>query len=269
MNRLVAIITGAAGGIGAAIAERFAKQGYALALVDNDGKKLTGVAKGIAAIHSDYLLLQGDLSDDNFLQSISKEIINKWGRIDVLINNAAWRTRETLRTISLENWEQTIKVCLTAPAFLTRYVAAEMERRKIQGVIINISSIQSELAGGASPAYTVCKGGIESLTYESAVLYGPKGIRVVAIAPGFIDTAISNDLKAEGAENISDAFNKEVIDNTPVGRAGSADEIAAAAYWLSSVEASFITGTVITVDGGHSHNFIPYRLKKMQLNKEF
>lgn len=265
----VAIITGAAGGIGAAIAEKFAKNNYAVALVDIDREKLEAIGKQFDSINHDYLLLHGDLSSHEFLSSIDQAVIQKWGRIDVLVNNAAWRTRETLRTITVTVWEKTIRVCLTAPAFLTRYVAAHMERLAIKGVIINISSIQSQLAGGASPAYTVCKGGIESLTYESSVLYGPKGLRVLAISPGNIATTISTDIKNDKEQNISERFNNEIISQTPLQRAGDADEVASLAYWLTTDEASFINGTNITVDGGYSHNFIPYHLKKSQLNKEF
>lgn len=269
MNRQVAIITGAAGGIGAAMATKFAANGYAVALVDNNTEKLELIGKQLSSLNAEYLLLSGDLALNEFLSYIPQRVTQEWGRIDVLINNAAWRTRETLRTITIEDWEKTIKICLTAPAFLSKYVAVQMEQLAIKGVIINISSIQSELAGGASPAYTVCKGGLESLTYEMAVLYGPKGTRVVTIAPGNIDTNISEDIKNEDEQNISGIFNREVIGMTPLNRAGTVEEVASLAYWLSTSDASFITGTTITIDGGYSHNFIPYHLKKLQLKKEF
>jgi NAD(P)-dependent dehydrogenase (short-subunit alcohol dehydrogenase family) len=195
--------------------------------------------------------------------------VKKWKRIDVLINNAAWRTIETMRSISVETWEKTLKINLTAPAFLAKHTAAVMEEKNIAGVIINISSVMSQRAGGNSPAYIVCKAGLEGLTYELAVLYGPKGIRVIAINPGNIETNLSSDYKDEKGNNISEKLVNYVNDSTPLKRSGNAEEIANVSYWLSTKEASFITGTSILVDGGFFHNFNGYQMKKLQFPKEF
>lgn len=268
-KKRVIILTGAAGGIGSAMALRFAREGYALALVDIDQRGIAELTKALDQLQAEFLFLEGDLSNPDFLRAIIDQTVQQWGRIDVLINNAAWRTRETLRTISLTDWEKTIQVCLTAPAFLTRYAAEVMEENASAGVIINISSIQSALAGGGSPAYTACKGAIESLTYESAVLYGPKGIRVVAINPGNITTTLSEDFTDAETNNISQVFNDDVNGNTPLQRAGNPEEIAGVAYWLSTKDASFITGTTILADGGFSHNFNAYSLKQLQFPTQF
>ncbi|CAL1519370.1 SDR family oxidoreductase [Chitinophaga sp. MM2321] len=267
--RPVVIITGAAGGIGAAMALKYASKGYALTLVDIDAAGLKQVEAELQALQSDYLLLTGDLQEQDFLHTIVNSTVEKWKRIDVLVNNAAWRTRETMRTISPETWEKTWRVCITAPAFLTKYTAEVMEQYHIPGVIINVSSIQSSRAGAGSPAYTSCKGALESLTYELAALYGPKGIRVVAINPGNINTSLSADFTDTTTNDISNIFNDDMKDNTPLQRAGDVTEIADVAYWLSSGEASFITGTTILADGGFLHNFLSYPLKKLQFPKEF
>lgn len=169
-----------------------------------------------------------------------------------------------MRTITLENWEKALRVNLTAPAFLAKHVANTMEENKVPGVIINMSSVMSQRAGGNSPAYIACKGGIESLTYELAVLYGPKGIRVIAVNPGNIETNLSNDYKDGAGNNISEVLKDHMNDNTPLQRAGNPGEIANACYWLSSDEASFITGTSILVDGGFLHNFNSYKMKNLQ-----
>ena len=269
IKKSVIILTGAAGGIGTAMALRFAKEGYALALVDIDKKAILNLTKALGQLQAEFLVLEGDLGNPDFLRAIIDQTFQQWGRIDVLINNAAWRTRETLRTISLTDWEKTIQICLTAPAFLTRFAAQVMEENIIEGVVINISSIQSAFAGGGSPAYTACKGAIESLTYESAVLYGPKGIRVVAINPGNICTGLSDDFSDAKANNISNVFNEDINGKTPLKRAGKAEEIANVAYWLSTKDASFITGTTILVDGGFSHNFNAYSLKQLQFPTQF
>ncbi|CAL1517236.1 SDR family oxidoreductase [Chitinophaga sp. MM2321] len=268
-SKKVVIITGAAQGIGKALALKYAASGYALVLADIDGEGLHLLKTALDALHSEYVCMPGDVADNSFIDHMITETVAKWNRIDVLINNAAWRTLETMRTISLEDWDKTIRICLTAPAFLSRNVAAVMEERGLPGVIINISSVMSQRAGGNSPAYIACKGGIESLTYELAVLYGPQGIRVVAVNPGNIQTGLSNDYRNVSGENISEKLVDCVNDLTPLQRAGSPEEVANVCYWLSSPEASFITGTSILVDGGLLHNFNPYQIKKLQFPKEF
>jgi NAD(P)-dependent dehydrogenase (short-subunit alcohol dehydrogenase family) len=162
-----------------------------------------------------------------------------------------------------------LRTSLTAAIFLTKYVAAVMEKRRGGGVIVNMSSVLAGRPGGISPAYNICKGGIETLTYESAVLYGPAGIRVVAISPGNVHTKLSGDYKDAGANDISGMLRRDMDDHTPLGRSGEPDEIARVVCWLASEEASFITGVCIPVDGGFLHNFNSYRMKKKQFHAEF
>lgn len=268
-ERPVVIITGAANGIGRETALKFASHGYAVSLVDTDLPGLDRVAQELAAMAVEYLVIGGDLGESDFTRVIVDKVYEKWGRIDVLINNAAWRTIETMRSISLANWEKTLRINLTAPAFLAKHAAAVMEKLNIPGVIINISSVMSQRAGGTSPAYVVCKGGMESLTYELAVLFGPKGIRVVAINPGNIDTNLSADYKDEKGNNLSQSLVKHVHESTPLKRSGRPEEIATVSYWLTTPGASFITGTCILVDGGFLHNFNSYQMKKLQFPHEF
>ncbi len=187
----VVIITGAAGGIGRAITYRFVKAGYIPVLTDKDNDGLATLAEELAGKKNAHLAIPGNLEEAAFLQHLVNTVQTTFHRIDVLVNNAAWRNRETLRTLSLADWEKTIRVCLTAPAFLMKYVAGVMENKGIPGAMVNISSIQSFFAGGTSPAYTACKSALESLTYEAAVLYGPSGIRVNAVIPGAVHTALS------------------------------------------------------------------------------
>ncbi len=269
-NNKVAIITGASKGIGRSTALKFAANNYNVALVGRTQEELDHLKLEIEQEYGTAaFVFAGDLANEAFLKQIVVDTVRKWGRIDTLINNAAWRTIETMRTISLENWEKTIRVCLTSPAFLAKYVAAVMEELNIEGVIVNISSVMSQRAGGNSPAYIACKGGLESLTYELAVLYGPRNIRVVSVNPGNIKTDLSNDYKDEKGNNVSKQLGDHMNDNTPLKRAGTSEEIANVSYWLSSAEASFITGTTILVDGGFFHNFNSYPMKKLQYPKEF
>lgn len=269
-NKKVVVITGAAGGIGLATAKKFAENNFCIALSDIDRDGLSLASENLEKEYqADCLVCHGNLEDINYIENIVKQTLAEWGRIDVLINNAAWRTIETMRTISLENWKKTLQINLTAPAFLAKYVAAAMEEKRIAGVIINISSVMSQNAAGYSPAYIACKGGIESVTYELAALYGPAGIRVVAVCPGNIETNLSSDYKDGSGNNISEQLKDHMDDNTPLQRAGNPQEIANVCYWLSSDEASFITGTSILVDGGFLHNFNTYKMKKLQFPNEF
>lgn len=265
----VVLITGAAGGIGRAIAKTFAGKGFAVAITDADAAGLQETAMLVGTLTKEYMSLTGDLQQIGFLEQLVDTCLTRWNRIDVLVNNAVWRSLETLTTISIEDWEKTMRINLTAPAFLSRITAGRLIERHSACVIINISSIMAELAGGYAPAYTVCKGAIESLTYELAVLYGPKGFRAVAVKPGNVSTLLSNDYKNDAQQNISEEMVAEIDRRTPLNRAADPAEIAAAVFWLSSAEASFITGTCITVDGGLSHNFNSYSIKKQLKPKEF
>ena len=269
-NNKVAIITGASKGIGRSTALKFASNNYNVTIVARDHEELEQLRVEIEQDNrGEALVCAGDLANEEFLEQIVENTMEKWGRIDVLINNAAWRSIETMRSISVENWEKTIKICLTAPAFLAKYVAAVMEDKNLAGVIINISSVMSQRAGGISPAYIACKGGLEGLTFELAVLYGPKNIRVISVNPGNIKTDMSNDYKDKEGNNVSELLEEHMNENTPLKRAGTSEEIANVSYWLSTEEASFITGTTILVDGGFFHNFNSYNMKKLTYPKEF
>lgn len=269
-DKKVVLITGAGGGIGGAIAVKFAGEGFHLVLADIHEDRLRHTSSFIEEnFHAQCFACPGDLSDMEYIDRLTEAAAGRWGRIDVLINNAAWRTIETMRTMDIQTWDKTLRVCLTAPAFLCKGVAAQMEKLSIPGVIINISSVMSQRAGGNSPAYIACKGALESLTYELAVLYGPKGIRVVTVNPGNIETDMSNDYTDEQGNNISDKLKQQVNEQTPLQRGGRPEEIANICYWLASDQASFISGTSILADGGLQHNFNAYPIKKLKFPDEF
>ncbi|SHM53605.1 NAD(P)-dependent dehydrogenase, short-chain alcohol dehydrogenase family [Cyclobacterium lianum] len=264
----VIVITGASRGIGKAMVEKYAENGDLIALVADQKVELE---ETVAAVKKgdNCLLLHGDLANSEFLKQVVQNTLEKWGRIDVLINNAAWRTVETLRTITLENWEKTIKICLTAPVFLSRLVAESMEKVGSPGVIIQVSSIMATRAGGTSPAYVASKGALLSITYEMAALYGPSGIRVIAVCPGNVHTSLSQDFTDCEGKNISGNLVRDMENQTPLQRSASPEEIANGVYWLSSKEASFVTGTALVMDGGFTHNFSSYKNKHLQFPKEF
>jgi NAD(P)-dependent dehydrogenase (short-subunit alcohol dehydrogenase family) len=269
-HKKVALITGAAKGIGKATALKFAANNYNLVLIDKDKEALNDTGNFIKKTYKNSPILRGgDIGNLDFLKKCVEKTIEKWSRIDVVVNNAAWRTIETLRTMDIKTWEQTLKVCLTAPAFLSKWSAEVMEKQQIQGVIINISSMMVMRPAGYSPAYIAAKGALESLTKELAVTYGHSGIRVLSIQPGHIETDLSKDYTDEKGESLSDILIANLVNATPLNKGGTPEDIAEAIFWLSSENAAFITGTSLLIDGGFTHNMNDYGLKKRQFPNEF
>ena len=263
-SKPVVLITGAARGIGAATALEMARRGYNLALADIDEDDLhetrVKIAKEVASVK--VLLLPGDLCDLDFTRSLAKRTFAHFGRIDVLVNNAAWRELVTMRHISVETWEKTIRIMLTAPAFLSRECALYMEAAK-RGLIINISSIQAQQTSSFATPYAVAKAGLETLTFDLAGLYGTMGIRVVALALGAVDTDLSQDY-ADGDD--MRAASEDVI---ALGRWTDAAEAARTIAWLANEDASYVTGTVITADGGWVHQHMGRKAKRGMFPGEF
>jgi NAD(P)-dependent dehydrogenase (short-subunit alcohol dehydrogenase family) len=268
MERPVAILTGAGGGIGSVTALELAKNGYDLLLSDQNAKTLHAASQQAQKAGAKVVERAGDLSDLDFVHSLAQSAIAELGRIDALVNNAAYSNRATMRTIPLEEWDKTLRVNLTVPAFLSRWAAEDMQKRK-KGAIVNISSIQSTMVAGYSPAYIASKGAINSLTYELAVLYGPAGIRVAAVEPGGINTAMSKGFVDPSGNDITSKIRAWTRDVNPLGRSGRPEEIASAVVWLLSDAASYVSGTTLRVDGGVSHQWIPYSIKKQMMPQDF
>ncbi|WP_293299616.1 SDR family oxidoreductase [Pedobacter sp. UBA4863] len=266
----VVIVTGASRGIGREIALKYAKEGFNVALILRNAKDIGDIGKLIQEKYNrDFIACIGDLSDSGFAKNIVDETLKKWGRIDVLVNNAAWRTIETMRTMSMETWNKTLMICLTAPAFLSKMVADTMEQLNIQGVVVNISSIMADRPAGNSPAYIAAKGAMDSLTRELAITYGRSGIRFLSVKPGNINTDMSADYVNDEGDNLSNKMSDYIVGATPLSRAGTSAEIASVVYWLSSAESAFVTGTSLVVDGGFSPNLNDYSIKKLQFPNQF
>ncbi len=271
MNRdQVVLITGATGGIGRATARAFSSAGCGLVLTDIDPSQLAALEEELKADHCQQMIsLPGNLAETGFWDELIDNAFAKWGTVDVLVNNAAWRTIETMRTIPVETWENTLRICLTAPAFLSQAVAMRMEALRRPAVIVNVSSMMADRPAGTSPAYIAAKGGLDSLTAELAVTYGRSGIRVVGVSPGYVETSLSRDYRDAGGDDVSARLIDAVNDNVPLGRGASPEEIAAAICWLASEGASYITGTTLVIDGGFKPNFSGYSVKRNQFPDQF
>lgn len=262
----VAIVTGASRGIGAATALALAKSGHRLVLTAIEDNLLQAVRQQVLAAGSEAVAIAGDLCDLNFARSIVETAVNTFGRVDVLVNNAAAREIESMRNISPEAWERTLRICLTVPAFLSRWAAGEMERHS-HGVIVNVSSIMSQQASGIAPAYIASKGGLDALTYELASLYGPSGIRVVGVRPGAIDTAMSQT--NESAPSSDDEIRAYSEDMIMLQRWGTAEEVAEVIAFLASDAARYVTGTNVAIDGGWLRQHLPLSVKRRRFTGDF
>ena len=254
----VALVTGASAGIGAAVAEEFVARGHAVGIVGRSVERLGEVRRRLESAGGHVLELPGDLTDLDFAESTVRRVVAAFGRLDVLVNNAATRELSTMREITPAEWDHAIRVCLTAPAFLARWAAEEMERQA-GGVIVNVGSMMSRQAHGVSPAYVSCKGAMESLTYDLAALYGSAGVRVVTVAPGAIDTAMSQQfvVGTEPERCEEDPIREFSESMAMLGRWGRPEEVAKAVAWVASDEASYLTGTTLVLDGGWSRMHMP------------
>jgi len=233
------VVTGAGNGIGKAIAIRFAKEGANVVVNDIDGPIADDVAKEILDTGGSAVAIKADVSDNNQVSEMFQKTVERYGLVDVLVNNAGL-VSPMLHFFEADEswWRRIIDVNLTGH-FLCSQHAARMMAKKGSGVIINMSSGGATRAHRAFSAYDASKGGIEALTRAMALDLGPYGIRVCALMPGSIDT--------EGMDEEARRLRGE---NIPLGHPGNPDDMAGPAVFLASDDASYITGDVIKVDGG-------------------
>jgi NAD(P)-dependent dehydrogenase (short-subunit alcohol dehydrogenase family) len=238
----VAIVTGAAHGIGRAIAEQFAAEGAWVLAVDVDNEAGEAVAVAIRHAGGQAQFVRADVSVTEDVDRAVKFATEQFGQIDVLVNNAAhlgdW---VDVQQASVEQWQRSFSVTLLGAANFTRAVLPWMLPHR-HGSIINIASMQGLVAGRNSAVYTSMKHALVGLTRSTALDFGPQGIRANAICPGPIRTRISPPVGSE--------LHERQITKTMLARTGEASEVAWAAVFLASDEASYITGATLPVDGG-------------------
>ena len=242
MNKNV-LITGGTRGIGEAISREFAKKGYNLIInYVNSKEKAVKLKNELEEKYNiNVLTVQADLADEKEIKNMVDIALNKFGKIDVLVNNAGIIIDKEFEEKTIEDWKQTLNINLIAPFILTKLIGKEMVKNK-SGAIINISSINGiNTYHPSSVDYDASKSGLISLTFDSAVEFSPY-VRVNCIAPGWVDTEMNKDL--------SEDYVKEEIERILVRRFGRPEEIAKVVTFLASDDASFINSTVIKVDGG-------------------
>jgi NAD(P)-dependent dehydrogenase (short-subunit alcohol dehydrogenase family) len=240
----VALVTGAASGIGAATALRLAAEGAAVMLTDiqDDGGEL--VAKRVVDSGGRASYVHHDVSSQEDWEAAVGRTVETYGRLDILVNNAGTGDLAAIEDTTLEDWNRTVGIDQTG-VFLGMKSAAEALKASGHGSVINIGSIFGTSGGfGTSPAYHAAKGAVRTLTRNVALHWAPEGVRVNSIQPGFIDTPILD--QAKGTE-----FEQAMIALTPLGRLGRPEEVAAGVAYLASDDAAFVTGLELDIDGGY------------------
>ena len=241
----VCIITGAGKGFGKAIAKKFADNGAKLALITRTQSDIDDLYREFYGYENKLLAICGDVSDQDTVNSFVAEVKNKFGRIDVLVNNAGMRFRKKFEEITLEEFSLVLNVNVVSMFMLCKAVMPTMVEQRT-GKIINISSVVGTLGLPELSAYATSKAAIIGLTKSLSVEYGESNIQVNAIAPGFCKTSYFDNFKKK-----SELY-EFTIERTPMRRWGESEEVANSCLFLASSLSSYVTGDVINVDGGWS-----------------
>lgn len=236
----VALVTGAASGLGAAIAVALAEAGAQVA-VHGNRRAATDTAEAIGGSSAAF---QADLGDTTGAEKLFGEVKQRFGRVDILVNNAGTIHRDAAEEFKLEDWQRVVQVNLTSVFQLSQLVGRDLLTRKSAGKIINIASLLSFQGGIRVPAYAASKGGVAQLTKALANEWAAHNIQVNAIAPGYFATTNTEALQADPVRN------RQILDRIPAGRWGTPRDLSGAAVFLASPASDYVTGTVLTVDGG-------------------
>ena len=241
LERRVALVTGAARGIGAATAVALAEAGARVAVVDRDGDGIERTADAIGRAGSDALAIPADVTDVPAMERAVDTVVAEWGRLDVLVNNAGIVRDATLGKVSDEDWTATLDVNLRGAMIGTRAALRPM-RAAGAGRILSATSVVARMGNYGQTAYAASKAGIIGLTRAWARELGPLGITANAVAPGFIDTDM--------AKGVPEKVLSALLERTAARRLGRPEEVAAVYVFLASDLASFMNGAVVGVDGG-------------------
>lgn len=239
----VALVTGASGGLGQAIAVALAEAGADLAVHSHHESGSAETCSLIDKTGKSPLAVFGEMSDKGVPRKLVDEVVNRFGRVDILINNAGMIRRTPAIDFSEEDWSTVLEVNLSSVFRLSQAAGRKMIEQG-SGKIVNIASLLSFQGGITVPAYTASKSGVAGLTKAFANEWAKFNINVNAIAPGYMETNNTTALRADETRN------RQILERIPAGRWGAADDLAGAAVFLSSSAADYLQGHILVVDGG-------------------
>jgi NAD(P)-dependent dehydrogenase (short-subunit alcohol dehydrogenase family) len=247
-----ALVTGAAQGLGRAIAMQFADEGATVALFDKSKRVMETCAELPGDGHKPFVL---DVTQYGAVKIALGALQDEWGRFDILVNNAGIFYGGTVLTSTLDEWQKVITVNLEAMFMFSKFVAERMVERK-QGKIVNIASVAGFASRGNVGAYNASKGGVMALTVSMAVELAPHNIAVNAVAPGMMRTAMLTTEEGQDLAETED-FKRTYLDGKriPMGRVGEPEEIAGTVVFLASDYCRYMTGQTLVVDGGMTSTF--------------
>jgi 3-oxoacyl-[acyl-carrier protein] reductase len=241
----VVIVTGGGNGIGFVTAKSFAAEGAKVVIADINESAGTRAVEDIMNLGGIAFSVPTDVSDEDEVRGLVKKVVNHFGQIDVLINNAGISVHKLLVDLEREAWDRQISVQLTGPFLTTKHIGKQLIKQKKGGKIVNISSVASLMGRFKAGPHCSSKGGLNMLTKVAAMEFAEYGINVNAVAPGLIDVPAQRD-----EINLSEAYKTSYLKEVPLGRVGSPSDIANMVLFLCSDDAEWITGQIFPVDGG-------------------
>ncbi len=239
-NNRVAVVTGSTQGIGLSIAKRLAKEGVKIVVTARNIEKVNEVVAEIKRDGGEAIGFKCDVTNREEVRALGEKVVEKYGSIDILVNNAGITRDASFKRMTDEQWDEVLTGDLKSVFIVTQELSKYMESNKY-GRIINLSSVVGLSGNFGQANYTAAKAGILGFTKTLSVELGKKGITVNAVAPGFIETAMTQE--------IPEKIRAEILASIPVGRAGTPEDIAAAVAFLASEEAGFISGITLSVNG--------------------
>ena len=245
LKNKIAIVTGASQGIGKTTAELFSKSGAHVVCIARNEEKIKNLANIISKNGHSASYITCDISDSDLLQNTVKSVINDYGKIDILINNAGITRDSLVLRMKNHQWDEVLNTNLKGAFYATKSVLRSMMKNKY-GRIINITSIVGLQGNSGQSNYSASKAGLIGFSQSVAKEVASRGITINCIAPGWIETEMTN--------NLSQDIKSEIIKNIPIGKTGTTEDIAYTALFLASKESKYITGQTITVDGGRVIN---------------
>jgi 2-deoxy-D-gluconate 3-dehydrogenase len=240
----VAVVTGGNGGIGLGMAKGLGLAGARVAIAARNGEKSRAAVEGLARLGAEAIAVSVDVADEASVEAAIRAVVDRLGRLDVLVNNAGINIRKQPQEYTLAEWRSVIDTNLTS-AFLCSRAVYPLMKAAGGGKIINIGSMMSIFGASFAAAYSASKGGIVQLTKALAAAWARDNIQVNAVLPGWIDTELTRNARRQ----IS-TLHESVLRRTPAGRWGEMDDMAGVAVFLAAPASDFVTGTAIPVDGG-------------------